>query len=59
MQPSRSPQDLDRPIEFEHFFIRKGRPMKYSSAFVITSGGFGTLDDPFETITLIKSEGDR
>lgn len=39
--------------------MRKGRLMKYSSAFVITSGGFGTLDEPFEAITLIKSEGDR
>lgn len=47
---------LDHWITFEHFFIRKLMLRKYSYAFIACPGGFGTLDEVFETLTLIQTE---
>ena len=46
---------LDRFITFHHFFVRKVMLVKYSYAFVALPGGFGTLDEIFETATLVQT----
>ncbi len=46
---------LDRWITFRHFFVRKVMLVKYSYAFIALPGGFGTLDEIFETATLMQT----
>lgn len=46
---------LDKFVNIDYFFVRKELLRKYSSAFIVMPGGFGTLDELFETITLIQT----
>jgi len=48
--------DADKLITFDHFYVRKTMFIKYAQGFIVLPGGFGTMDETFEALTLIQTE---
>ncbi len=48
--------DAEHNLEFDYFFVRKVIFVKYSQAFIVMPGGFGSMDEMFEAITLIQTK---
>ena len=55
-QGSNSFIDKDHSLNFDYFFVRKVMFVKYAHGFIVLPGGFGTLDEFFEAITLIQTK---
>jgi len=54
-QEQRTNPYVEREVEFRYFFVRKLMFVKYSCAFLIFPGGYGTLDEAFEALTLVQT----
>ena len=48
--------DMDKSIDFRYFFVRKVVFVKFAQAFIVLPGGFGTMDEMFEVLTLVQTK---